>query len=76
MKLKETLEILSCNKRFMIALVKDGKTVKTFSAVSYKDAVDEYGDEVVAKIKITSPSTMAISFDDEEETGNEEPEEE
>lgn len=76
MKLKETLKALSYNKKLLIALVKDGKTVKTFSAVSYKEASDEYGEEVVAKIKITSPSTMAISLDDEEDAGDEEPEEE
>ena len=65
MKLSELLEALSCNRKLIISLMdENNKNMTTFMAVDYKGVVTDYGDEEVAKAKITSPSTMAIYFDD------------
>lgn len=76
MKLSDVLVALSCNKKLLISLMEGKKSVEVFAAVDYKKVTDKYGDEVVKKIKITSPTTMAISLDDGEEEVEEPTEEE
>ena len=67
MKLSELLKTLKCNRNLYISLMDGGKALDTFSAVKYEGAEDMYGDKDVKNAKITSHSTMYITFDNGED---------
>lgn len=69
MKLTELLKALSCNKKLVIALMdKNNRPETTIIASKYEEMLaPEYRDMEVSRLKVTSPATVAIYFDEVEE---------